>query len=108
MSADDEQARYPPEVESAGYYAVSEALTNVLKHSGAVTASVRAARTGDGLVITVTDDGVGIGDGAETGEGSGLAGLRDRVEALGGRLVVGGRPSGGTTLEVVLPSGAGP
>jgi signal transduction histidine kinase len=105
VTADDEHARYAPEVESAAYYVVSEALTNVLKHADATSASVRVDRAGESLLIRVTDDGVGPGEvtGEAAGAGSGLAGLRDRVEALGGRFAVGPHEAGGTTLSAELP-----
>lgn len=114
VSTDDEAARYLPEVESAAYYVVSEALTNVLKHAHATAVSVDLGSDAQGLVITVTDDGVGIDGGSDDATrpgGSGLAGLRDRVEALGGRFAVGpaARPGagGGTSMRAVLPTGAG-
>jgi signal transduction histidine kinase len=85
----------------AAYYLVAEALTNVAKHACATEASVRIAQTDECLRIVVCDDGVG---GAEVGEGLGLRGLADRVEALGGRLHIDSPPRGETTLigEILL------
>jgi signal transduction histidine kinase len=106
-------ARPPAPVEAAAYYVVSEALTNAAKHSGACGATVRV-RTFDGrLSVEVTDDGVGgagvEGAGVEgagvEGAGTGLRGLSDRVEALGGRLTLVSPPGHGTLLTVELPCG---
>jgi signal transduction histidine kinase len=94
------QARLPERVEVTAYYVVSEALTNVAKHSGASEVQVRVDAD-DGLVrLSVRDDGVG---GADPVRGSGLVGLKDRVEATGGTLRVDSRPGQGTFLSVVLP-----
>jgi signal transduction histidine kinase len=91
----------PPEpIETAVYYVVSEALTNAVKHSHATGISVTVSRTATTLRATVEDDGVG---GAEAGGGSGLTGLVDRVEALGGRLALRSPPGGGTSLAIELP-----
>jgi signal transduction histidine kinase len=95
----------PERVEVAAYYVASEALTNAAKHARASAVSVRAA-AGDGrLRLVVSDDGVGGADPA----GSGLLGLRDRVEAIGGRIEVSSSPRSGTTLRADLPiaDGAG-
>ncbi len=102
VAADDE-LRFPPEVESAAYYVVCEALTNVLKHAQASQVTVTVAPRSDGLSIEVSDDGEGLGTSPGSGAGSGLAGLRDRVEALGGQLEVGPGDAGGATLRVTLP-----
>lgn len=101
--------RLPAAVEVGAYYLVAEALTNVNKHAGATEATVRAAVADGTLQIAVTDDGAG---GADTRPGSGLEGLADRVEALGGELTVDSRPGRGTTLSAsiplaVLPDGVG-
>lgn len=94
--------RLPEEVEVAAYYVVSEALANAAKHSGASRVTVAVAR-GDGrLRVRVDDDGRG---GAAATPGSGLEGLRDRVEAVGGRLSLASPPGGGTVLEARLPCG---
>jgi signal transduction histidine kinase len=92
--------RAPEQVESAAYFVVAEALTNVARHSEASHAAVSVARDDGVLVVEVRDDGIG-GAGAE--EGSGLAGLRDRVGALGGTLVVESPKGGPTAITAVLP-----
>jgi PAS domain S-box-containing protein len=96
--------RLPAAIEENAYYFVSEALTNVIKHSGAERAQVRALVEDSVLRIEVRDDGVG---GAEPGEGSGLIGLRDRVEALGGTIVIVSPPGGGTSLQLDIPVNGG-
>ena len=95
--------RPPESVEVAAYYLVSEALTNVVKHAHATTARVSVARRGTQLVVEGADDGAG---GADPARGSGLRGLIDRVEALGGHLELSSPPAGGTTLRADLPLGA--
>ena len=92
--------RLPEPIELAAYYVVSEALTNAVKHAQATVIDVRAA-AGDGLLrVGVRDDGLG---GADPTGGSGLVGLTDRVETLGGRLTFNSPSGGGTALQVVLP-----
>jgi signal transduction histidine kinase len=86
-------------VEVAAYYLVSEALTNVFKHSDATSASVSVTRRGTELVVAVADDGAG----ADRVTGSGLRGLTDRIEALGGRLEISSPPSAGTRLRAEIP-----
>ena len=94
--------RLPESAEIATYYAVAEALTNTAKHANASSIDVRV-ESGAGVVhVRVCDDGRG---GAHFGGGSGLAGLQDRVEALGGRLSLDSPPGVGTTLDIVLPLG---
>ena len=92
--------RLPGPVEATAYYVVSEALANVVKHSDACSARVCAERAEGPAHIEVADDGVG---GADPAEGSGLSGLRDRVEALDGRLVVESPPGQGTLVRAMLP-----
>jgi signal transduction histidine kinase len=92
--------RLPDQVESAVYFFVSEALANGAKHSHASQMSVSVTRTGGRLTVTVTDDGIG---GATEAGGSGLRGLADRVEALGGRFMVSSPPGRGTKLNGELP-----
>ena len=96
------RARLPDGVEAAAYYLVAEALTNVAKHARADHASVRVTRTEERARIEVSDDGVG---GAKIERGLGLGGLADRVEALGGRLVVDSPRGMGTTLIGEIPLG---
>jgi signal transduction histidine kinase len=94
------EGRLPERVEVAAYYVVAEALTNVAKHANASVAKVEVD-TDDGLVrLGVRDDGVG---GADPARGSGLVGLKDRVEATGGTLHVESRPGQGTCLLAELP-----
>ncbi len=95
--------RPSPAVESAAYFIVSEALANVARHAAATRASVEIARRRDQLTIVVSDDGVG---GAVVGAGSGLAGLHDRVSALGGWMQVVSPVGGPTTLLVEVPCGS--
>jgi signal transduction histidine kinase len=90
-------------VESTAYFVVSEALTNVARHAEATRASVEIARRGDRLVIAIHDDGRG---GADPDRGTGLAGLRDRVSALGGWMEVVSPLGGPTTLLVEVPCGS--
>jgi signal transduction histidine kinase len=94
--------RLPEPVEIAAYYAVSEALTNAAKHAHASAAEVEVATGGGVLHVRVRDDGRG---GAGLTGGSGLVGLKDRVEALGGRLSLHSPPGAGTALEIDLPLG---
>jgi signal transduction histidine kinase len=89
--------REPAEV--AAYYVVSESLTNAGKHARATSVSVRVSRIADILVVEVADDGVG---GADPAAGSGLRGLRDRVEALGGRLIIT-TSADGTRVKAEIP-----
>jgi signal transduction histidine kinase len=91
----------PPEaVEVAAYYVVSEALANIGKHSTATAAEVDVHRRGSRLSVHVSDNGAG---GTELDKGSGLRGLTDRVEALGGWLTVGGTDRGGVRVQAELP-----
>jgi signal transduction histidine kinase len=92
--------RLPDAVEIAAYYVVSEALTNTAKHARATAAEVDVTADGGELRVCVRDDGRG---GADFGQGSGLVGLKDRVEALGGRLTLTDSPGAGTILEVRIP-----
>lgn len=98
-------SRFSAVVESTAYFVCAEALANVGKHSNATKAEVNLHSRDDSLVVSVTDDGVG---GVTIGRGSGLRGLVDRVEALGGRLEVDSSPGGGTTLTARIPAGGGP
>ena len=91
----------PPEaVEVAVYYVVSEALANIGKHSSATQAEVRVRESGHMIMVDVSDDGVGT---TETPQGTGLRGLADRVEALGGCLQVGQATTGGVRVRAEIP-----
>ena len=92
--------RLPQAVESAAYFVVREALTNVARHSGASRAEVSGAHRNGRLFLQVRDDGRG---GADAAAGSGLTGLGDRVSALGGRLSLSSPPGGPTLLRVEFP-----
>jgi signal transduction histidine kinase len=92
--------RPPESVEVAAYYVVSEGLANIGKHSSASAAEIRVWRAGSSLMIEVTDNGRGA---AAAHRGSGLGGLADRVEALGGRFEVGALAGGGTRVYAVMP-----
>ena len=98
----DVEDRLAEPVEVAAFYVVSESLANVAKHAQARAVAVRAQRRGDELLVEVTDDGVG---GADAERGSGLRGLADRVEALGGRLRVWTPSGGGTRVRAEMPCG---
>jgi GAF domain-containing protein len=92
--------RLPGPAETAAYYAVSEALTNTAKHAHAAAATVQVTTRDGALHLTIGDDGRG---GAAPGGGTGLIGLTDRIEALGGRLTLDSPPGAGTTLHITLP-----
>ena len=96
------EGRLPDQVEISAYYIVAEALTNATKHSGAseVTVSVDAEQSDGALRLEVADDGVG---GAEFSGGTGLMGMKDRVDALGGRIDLHSPRGGGTAVRVMLP-----
>jgi signal transduction histidine kinase len=89
-----------PAVEAAAYFCTAEALTNVAKYAHANEASVRLELEEKHLSVEVADDGVG---GADPSTGSGLRGLRDRIDALDGRFEVESPPGGGTRLRVEIP-----
>jgi signal transduction histidine kinase len=94
------QERLPPDVEATAYFVACEALTNVVKHSGATKASIRALRDDGMLVVEVEDNGMG---GASTRDGSGLRGLADRVEAHGGHFRIESSPGSGTRVLGEIP-----
>jgi signal transduction histidine kinase len=95
--------RPPPPVETTAYYVAAEALTNVAKHAGASRATIRIRQIDRDVVVEVGDDGRG---GAQIGDAGGLAGLRDRVLAVEGRLRVASPPGGPTMLVAELPCGS--
>ncbi len=92
--------RLPEPVEVAAYYVVSEALTNAAKHAHASVVNVELHTHDAILQVAIRDDGIG---GADLSQGSGLLGLRDRIEALGGTLQVTSPASNGTTLLIEIP-----
>jgi signal transduction histidine kinase len=94
------ETRLPEPVEAAAYYVVAEALTNAAKHANAAVAHVEVRARDGRLHLSVRDDGVG---GADLARGSGLIGLSDRVQALGGTITVHSPISEGTALQVDLP-----
>ena len=98
------EQRLPDHVEVAAYYTVSEALTNASKHAKATRVWVSLRVEDDMLLLSIRDDGVG---GADSDRGSGLTGLRDRIEALGGRIQIESPSGSGTLIEVEIPI-AGP
>ena len=99
VSVDADVGRFPDAIEAAAYFVCSEALANATKHSRARIISVRAAVAGGQLVVEVCDDGAGGAD----PHGSGLRGLADRVEALGGSLSIESESAAGTRLRARLP-----
>jgi signal transduction histidine kinase len=88
-------------IEAAVYFLVSESLTNAAKHARADTVAVEVAASADAVVVSIADDGVG---GADTRRGSGLGGLIDRVEAVGGRLEIASPAGEGTRIHARLPA----
>jgi signal transduction histidine kinase len=92
--------RLPEPVEAAAYYVVAEAVTNAVKYAQASNVSVSIRRSNGRAVVLVADNGVG---GADSGHGSGLRGLADRLEALDGRLRVESPPNRGTRIEAEIP-----
>jgi PAS domain S-box-containing protein len=92
--------RLPEPVETAAYYAVSEALANVAKHAGPCSATVRVTCADGQTIVEIADDGAG---GANLDGGSGLRGLRDRIETLDGELLVDSPPGRGTVVRAELP-----
>jgi signal transduction histidine kinase len=98
----DGTERLPEQVEAAAYYVVSEALANIAKYAHATSAQVRVQPLDGKVVLEVADDGIG---GADADRGSGLRGLTDRVEALGGRLWLSSPPGQGTIVRAEIPCG---
>jgi signal transduction histidine kinase len=96
---------FPADVEACAYFVCSESLANVAKYARASTVIVRVSRDGDSVTVTVEDDGVG---GADPATGSGLRGLADRVETLGGSLLIESRHATGTRVSAVIPVGNSP
>jgi signal transduction histidine kinase len=96
----DVDRRLPDPAEVAAYYVVAEALTNAAKHARASAVTVCAEAEGVTLRLSIRDDGIG---GADSAKGSGLTGLIDRVEALGGRMQIMSPPGSGTSMRVTIP-----
>jgi signal transduction histidine kinase len=95
-------ARFPPAVEVAAYFVCAESLTNVAKHAAASQVHLSITQENGRLTVVIADDGIG---GADPSRSSGLRGLADRVEALGGSLAVDSAPGGGTRVMAELPCG---
>ena len=94
------EQRLPESVEVAAYYVVAEALTNAAKHARASEVKVQARVTDKSLDLLIADDGIG---GADSGKGSGLIGLKDRIAVLGGKMCVVSPAGGGTALTITIP-----
>jgi signal transduction histidine kinase len=104
---DETAGRVPPDLDgrvaAATYRIVQESLTNISKHAGPTSAEVVLRASGDELVVSVLDDGLGAAASPSPGGGRGIAGMRERVHVLGGRLEVGPRPGGGFAVEARIP-----
>jgi signal transduction histidine kinase len=94
------EQRLPDPVEVAAYYVVAEALTNTAKYARASAVKVRVETQGANLIVSVDDDGIG---GADPRKGSGLIGLKDRVEVLGGDMHIASFAGSGTSLRITIP-----
>jgi signal transduction histidine kinase len=94
--------RYAPDVEAAVYFCALEALNNVAKYAQASSARIRLSASNTSLIFEVTDDGVGF-DTANTGYGTGVQGMADRLAALGGEVQVQSSPGAGTTVRGRIP-----
>ena len=94
------ERRLPETTEVGAYYVAAEALTNAAKHARASEVDVCVDTDGANLHLSIRDDGIG---GADAAKGSGLVGLNDRVEALGGRMTISSQPGNGTSLHVEIP-----
>jgi len=102
------ETRLDPELETLVFRIIQEALTNVLRHAGVDRARVAVSRTGELLVLRVSDDGRGFDPqttlaGGEAVTGSGLRGMRDRLELFGGKLEIVSTPDQGTVVSAVVP-----
>jgi PAS domain S-box-containing protein len=100
VEVDVPESRLPEPIEVAFYYVAAESLANIAKYARATSASLSLATNGEDAVLRVRDDGVG---GADAAEGSGFAGLADRMEALGGTLDVDSPAGVGTTVTATVP-----
>jgi signal transduction histidine kinase len=93
--------RFPPPVEAAVFFLISEALANAAKHSGATEIAIRAEADKDWLTVEVSDNGVG---GADAKFGTGLRGLKDRIVSLEGVLQLDSPSQSGTTVSAKIPT----
>lgn len=101
----EDVGRYPQDVEAAVYFTVLEAMNNVAKYAEATSADVSLAQRNGSLEFTVHDDGRGF-DPAATGYGTGLQGIADRLDAVGGTLRIESAPGRGTTISGAVPAAA--
>ena len=97
--------RYPQDVEAAVYFCVLEALNNLAKYAGATQATVSLSQTDGTLTFAVSDDGVGFSVGERGSSGTGLQGMADRLDAIGGALEIRSAPGEGTTVRGRVPVG---
>lgn len=102
VEADVVEGRFRESVEAAAYFFVAECAANAFRHAAATHVGVSVSVEGDALRVEVSDDGIG---GADPAGGSGLQGLVDRVDALGGSVRLSSPPGGGSTVTAVLPCG---
>jgi signal transduction histidine kinase len=100
--ATDHVSRYPQEIESTVYFCCLEALQNAARHSGASLVRLSLSATDGRLRFEIADDGAGF-DPAASGRGSGLQGMADRLEAIGGTLKVCSSPGAGANVAGVVP-----
>lgn len=103
VEVDGSPRELPAEVDLAAFRIVQEAVTNVARHAGESSATIRVAYGKDDLTVQVDDNGRGATPGMISGGGSGIAGMRERTAALGGRLDAGPRPGGGFRVRAQLP-----
>lgn len=96
--------RFSSEVEAAAYFVACEAVTNALKHADGSPIQVRLSAERDLVTVAVSDQGPGFATLTATQDGTGLAGLRDRVETLGGRIAVTSTPGAGCTVQAIMPA----
>jgi PAS domain S-box-containing protein len=102
-----EPGAIPPDAALCLYRIVQEALRNVVKHSGSRHTAVELWGTADAVALSITDDGIGFDPGASNG-GLGLVSMRERLHLIGGEIVIRSRPSGGTRIDVRVPTPAAP
>ncbi len=100
VELDVQAGRWPAEVEAAAYFVCAEALTNIARYASATRARIHLVRDGDSIRLEITDDGIG---GADPNTGTGLIGLADRIDVLGGTLHVDSPVGAGTRLRAVIP-----